>query len=93
VYCLSLPCVLQATDYHYFGPLSAYLAVNYLDRYLSTNQIPVSSTNVRNLFILFLVSLYMSEMSDRHMSVRESLPLPLDFDGTQILCEFLAGVG
>ncbi|XP_021308372.1 cyclin-D2-2 [Sorghum bicolor] len=32
--------IKKATDYHYFGPLSAYLAVNYLDRYLSTNQIP-----------------------------------------------------
>ncbi|XP_066385256.1 cyclin-D2-2-like [Miscanthus floridulus] len=32
--------IKKATAYYYFGPLSAYLAVNYLDRYLSTNQIP-----------------------------------------------------
>ncbi|KAL5680500.1 hypothetical protein ACJX0J_006885, partial [Zea mays] len=32
-----------AQAYHDFGPLSAYLAVNYLDRVLSTNQVPADA--------------------------------------------------
>ncbi|RCV44489.1 hypothetical protein SETIT_9G377900v2 [Setaria italica] len=38
--------ITKAQAHHNFGPLCFYLSVNYLDRFLSTNEPPVGSTNL-----------------------------------------------
>ena len=35
---------LQVYTYYNFGPVTAYLAVNYLDRFLSRHELPVRIT-------------------------------------------------
>jgi hypothetical protein len=40
-----LPAIsLQVYTYYNFGPVTAYLAVNYLDRFLSRYELPVRTT-------------------------------------------------
>ncbi|PKU65907.1 cyclin-D4-1 [Dendrobium catenatum] len=53
----AIDCILMAHAYNNFGPLSAYLSVNYLDRFLSSYELPKGKTWMAQLLAVACLSL------------------------------------
>lgn len=56
LFCLYL--VEQVHAYYRFGPLSVYLSVNYLDRFLSACELSVSCGEVPNMHFTKMILIY-----------------------------------